>query len=191
MTNTADETAGASPAVPAKEVTRRSLTVPLPSGTGLARGIGALLVLLLVATVVVAAVRLGRASPGRSLSGFQRGALSAATTYAAEFATYDYKDFNAQVALTESHSVDPFLSQYQAKTAQLRSAIIRAKSVSRAKVISAGIASISSTAAVVDVFLDQTISNSESTAPRVESQRVQITMVRRGDRWWLSKVLLP
>jgi Mce-associated membrane protein len=93
--------------------------------------------------------------------------------------------------LTESHAVDPFLSQYKSKTAQLRSAIVKAQSVSTAKVIGAGVASSSSTTVVVDLFLDQTISNSGSPTPRVESQRVEMTLVHRGGSWLISKVLLP
>jgi Mce-associated membrane protein len=155
------------------------------------RGIGILLVLLLIATVIVEAVRLNDSSSGKTLSGFQRSALNAARIYATEFATYSYKDFDAQVALTESHAVDPFLSQYKSKTAQLRSAIVKAQSVSTAKVIGAGVASSSSTTVVVDLFLDQTISNSGSPTPRVESQRVEMTLVHRGGSWLISKVLLP
>jgi hypothetical protein len=195
------------------EPPRRSVTVSLPSGRGLVRAVGALIVVVLIATMVVEAVRLhdlsndkshlaaqlnaahGQApdgtGSGAGLSDVERSALAAAKTYATEFATYNYRDFDSQLALTESHSIDPFLSQYRSEAAPLRSSIIKVKSVSTAKVISAGIASISSTNAVADLFLDQTISNSSRTTPQVEPQRIEMTLTRRGGRWLISKVLLP
>jgi len=196
---------------------RRSVTVPLPSGRGLMVTISALLALVLVAIVVVEAVRLhdlsrdksklrtqvaqlsgsipaGTPSPGSAapgMSALQQSALTVAKTYAAEFATYNYKNFDSQVAAIESHSVDPFLTQYKRETAQLKPAIVSAHSVSAGKVISAGVVSITSTTAVVDVFLNQTIGNSGSTTPRVDSQRVEMTLSRHGNQWLISNVLLP
>jgi hypothetical protein len=193
---------------------RRTVTLSLPTGNGLVRLVGALLVVVLVAIVVVEAVRLHdlshdksrlsqqlkdlsgvapttSASSAAGLSTLQQSALAAARTYATEFATYNYKDFNAQLALTESHSIDPFLTQYRTEAAPLRADIVKVKSVSTGKVISAGVASISPTTAVVDLFLNQTISNSASSTPRVESQRVEMTLTRRGSQWLISKVLLP
>jgi Mce-associated membrane protein len=176
-----------------------------------------MLVMVMVAIIIVEAVRLhdlshdksklrsqlaqlsgtipnGSASPGGSQPGMtalQQSALTAAKIYAAEFATYNYRDFDSQLALVESHSVDPFLSQYKRETEQLKPDIVKAQSVSTGKVISAGVESISPTRAVVDVFLNQTISNSGSSTPRVDSQRVQMTLSRHGDRWLISNVLLP
>ncbi len=199
---------------PASMPARRSVTVPLPSGNGLVRSIGALLVVLLIATVVVEAVRLhdlshdkstlsaqlravrgeaptGGPSASTGLSDLERSALAAATTYTTEFATYNYRDFDSQLALTESHSIDPFLSQYKTEAAPLRKDIVNVKSVSTGKVVGAAIASISPTSAVVDLFLNQTISNNASSTPRVEPQRVEMTLSRRGSQWLISKVLLP
>jgi hypothetical protein len=212
MSNTTEESPDLDQS-PATASPRRTVTLAIPSGRGLVRVVATLLVLLLVATVVVEAVRLHDLSHDRSrlrsqlktingqapqggpaatgLSLLERGAITAATEYAIDFATYNYKNFDAQLALTESHSVDPFLTQYKNEAAPLRADIIRVKSVSTAKVISAGIATISPSRAVVDLFLDQTISNSASPTPKVEPQRVEMTLARRGGRWLISKVLLP
>jgi hypothetical protein len=56
-------------------------------------------------------------------------------------------------------------------------------------VISAAIASISETQAVVDLFLDQTIVNTKGS--HVDAQRVEMTLVHRGSTWLISKVVLP
>ena len=90
-----------------------------------------------------------------SLSAYELSALQAARSYATTFATYRYDDLDADFAATEAHSVDPFLSQYRSTTGQLRDTLTKARATSSAKIISAGLAAISSGQAVVDLFLDR------------------------------------
>lgn len=171
---------------------RRSLTVPLPSSAGLVWVVMTAIVAILVAALVVEAVRLHDSHhDSTKLSTSQRDAIATATTYAEQFATYDYQSLDRDFELTESHSIEPFLSTYKSETAQIRPQLERLKASSTGKVISAGIASITPTTAKVDLFLDQTISNSESARPRVDTQRVEMTMVRRNNRWLIQTVLLP
>ncbi|HVX68146.1 MAG TPA: hypothetical protein VHA79_00455 [Mycobacteriales bacterium] len=124
-----------------------------------------------------------------SLSAYELSALQAARSYATTFATYRYDDLDADFAATEAHSVDPFLSQYRSTTGQLRDTLTKARATSSAKIISAGLAAISSGQAVVDLFLDQTIVNARGS--HEDAQRVEMTLVRRDDRWVISNVVLP
>jgi Mce-associated membrane protein len=124
-----------------------------------------------------------------SLSPSAQSAIATAKTYAIDFATYTYSDLDTAFAKTESHSVDPFLSQYRNETAQLRATLRKAKASSSATVDSAGIASLTADTAVVDLFLDQTITNSSGT--HVDAQRVEMTLQRQHDTWLISKVVLP
>ncbi len=149
---------------------------------------------VLVADLMVAGVRAHdlasrNARLEHGFSSFERGALRVARSYTVAFATYTYDDLDADFAATEAHSVDPFLSQYRSKTDLLRSTLVAAKASSTAKVISAGLASISATRAVVDLFLDQTIVNVRGSQPAA-TQRVELTMVRRNGRWLISNVVL-
>jgi hypothetical protein len=149
---------------------------------------------LVIAGIVVGGVRTHHAFAtddrlSHSLSPSARGAIAAATTYAADFATYSYGGLDAAFAKTESHSVDPFLSQYRNETAQLRATLVKAKASSSAKIVSAGIASLTSTSAVVDLFLNQTIINSSGT--HVDAQRVEMTLQLQHNEWLISKVVLP
>lgn len=168
----------------------RSLTVRLPSSAVLARMIAGAIVVLLVAAVVVESVRLHDAD-NRGLSSRERTVIQVATQYAVQFATYNYRSLDQDFALTESHAVEPFLSTYRSETSQIRPTLLRFKSSSTGTVLGAGIASLTSSSAVVDLFLDQTISNSASAQPRVDTERVKMTLVRRGGRWLISQVLLP
>jgi hypothetical protein len=67
--------------------------------------------------------------------------------------------------------------------------LVKAKATSSAKIVSAGIASLTSTSAVVDLFLNQTITNSSGT--HVDAQRVEMTLQLQHNEWLISKVVLP
>ena len=170
----------------------RSVTVRLPALRVL---VAVLAAAALIAGSVVAGVRthhlsVTKARLERSLAPRATAAIAAARRYTIVFATYRYDDLDADFAATEAHSVDPFLSQYRSETAQLKATLVKAKASSSARVVSAGIASLTSGAAVVDLFLNQTITNDRGT--HVDAQRVEMTLLRQRDGSWLiSKVVLP
>lgn len=169
----------------------REVTLRLPA---MSRVLGGAAAAALIAGSVIAGVRThdlmnDKEQLSHSLSSFERGALQTARSYAITFATYRYDELDADFASTEAHAVDPFLAQYRSTTDQLRDTLTKARASSTAKVISAGLSSISATQAVVDLFLDQTIVNAKGS--HVDAQRVEMTLVRRGDRWLISKVVLP
>lgn len=169
----------------------RSVTLRLPSAS---KAVGIVAGTAIVAGAIVAGVRThdlsnDKARLNHTLSPFEQSAIDTAKTYAITFATYRYDDLDADFAATEAHSVDPFLTQYRSTTDALRASVTQAKASSSAKVISAGLASITSTSAVIDLFLDQSIVNVKQT--RTLAQRVEMTLVRRDGRWLISRVVLP
>ena len=168
--------------------TDRSVTLRLPSPRRL---IGTLAAVALIAGAVIAGIRTHDLAVKsdhleHGLSSFETTAVATAQTYALAFATYHYETFDADVARTVAHSVDPFLGQYRNYTRQLASGIVKAKARSSAKVISAGLVSASATSAVVVLFVDQTIVNKKGTQSL--PQRITMTMVRPHDRWLISRV---
>jgi Mce-associated membrane protein len=180
---------------------RKSVTVTLPSSRVVLRLLGGLMVLALMATVVVESIHIHNLDNSRTTSSLpplqpsgsgldatSRSAIAAATSYAEAFATYNYLHLAADFGATESHAVDPFLTEYQKETAQLRPSLIKAKASSTGTVKSAGIVSVTPTTAVVDVFLDQAVVNAGSSQPRVDSQRVQMSLTRVNNEWKISKV---
>lgn len=181
---------------------RKSVTLTLPSSRVVLRLLGLVLVLALVATVVIESIHihdLDKSNSSSSLPPLQtgtttgldaasRGAIAAASSYAQAFATYNYLHLPQDFAVTEAHSVDPFLAEYKKETSLIQPNLVKAKSSSTGSVKSAGIVSITPTTAVVDVFLDQTIMNAGSSKPRVDSQRVQMSLTRVDSEWKISKV---
>lgn len=169
----------------------REVTVRLPAARAVLGGGAAA---ALIAGSVVAGVRTHQVTQDKAklehtLSSYEQGALQAARGYAITVATYRYDELDADFAATEANAVDPFLSQYRSTTGQLRDTLTKAKASSTAKVINAGLASISSTHAVVVLFLNQTIVNAKGSHD--DAQRVEMTLVRHGDKWLISKVVLP
>lgn len=175
-------------------MTRRSLTVPLPSAPGLRAAQFTATVALLIAVVVIGVLRLSEHSGDDTAAHtlhLQRDAVSTAIRYTTAFATYDYQHLDRDFAITQSHAINPFLDQYRKETAQIRAQLVKAKSRSTGTVRSAGIVSLHANTAMVDLFLDQTISNAGSSQPRTDPQRVEMTLVRRDGRWLISQVTLP
>jgi len=169
----------------------RSVTVRIPPMRVLIGGVTAV---ALVAGLVVAVIRTHdlaskNAKLEHSLSSFEQGAVAAAKSYAVTFATYSYDDLDANFAATEAHSIDPFLSQYRSTLDQLRADLTASKASSTATIVSAGLVSITSTTAEVDLFLDQRIVNTKG--PVVRPERVEMTMVRQHGQWLIKTVVLP
>lgn len=185
---------------PVEPPPRRSVTLTLPSARSLLRGLAAVIILALVVTVIVESVHIHHLDASRSasspvqlnaaagLDATSRSALAAATGYAEAFATYDYRHLAQDFAVTEAHSVDPFLSEYKKETAAIQPNLAKLKSSSTGKVRSAGVVSVGPTTAVVDVFLDQTIVNSAAPKPRLDPQRLTMSLSRVAGQWKITKV---
>jgi hypothetical protein len=210
MTIDTNETTSRQPE--AEPPARRSVTIRLPTRRIALVGVVAAIVLGLVATVTIESVYISRHHGGTSQSslpnlGEQAGggsgtssldavrssAVQAATTYTVAFATYNYQHLGQDFGVTEAHAVDPFLTQYRKETASIRPDLVKLKSISTGKVLSAAAVSVTPTTAVVDLFLDQTIVNSASAKPHVDSQRVQMSLRRTSTSaaWQITKVTLP
>lgn len=181
---------------------RKSVTLTLPSSRAAAQILGVILVLALIATVIVESIHIHNLDKSRSSSSLpplrsgttvglddtSRGAIATASSYAQAFATYNYLHLSQDFAVTEAHAVDPFLTEYKKETSLIQSSLIKAKSSSTGTVKSAGLVSITPTTAVVDIFLDQTIVNAGSAKPRVDTQRVQMSLTRVDSEWKIAKV---
>jgi len=133
-------------------------------------------------------------SDARALARAEADALAAAQTYAVQLTSYDYRhldsDFNR--VLGDSSPGGRFRSQFTAASTSLKPLIIQYHGVSTATVTGAGVAAGATTDRVtVVLFVDQTVTNTNSPTPRVDRNEVQITLVKSGDRWLIDDVVLP
>lgn len=117
-----------------------------------------------------------------------RSALTAAKQYAAEFGSYDYRHLDADFAQVAKLLTPSFRRSYTATSSKLKSAIEQVKGSSVATVQAVGLVSATDTSAQVAVFLDQKITTAQSSTPRIDRNRLIVTMERSAGTWLVSKL---
>lgn len=165
--------------------------------------VAAVLALALVASVVILAVRLGQqsskvdAANRRAATAATKAnaltqdavdrasALAAAQKYAIDFGSYDYAKLDQDFQLVSSHLTPAFATKYKQISGQLRTVIVQYKGRSTATVEGAGVQSVGATTAVVLMFLDQTVTTTQSATPRIDRNRLKITLAHQPDGSWL------
>jgi Mce-associated membrane protein len=143
--------------------------------------VAAVMVAVLVAVVILGA----RYVHNRRLDSARASALSAAQTYAKDFATYDYRSLDTGFARIESELTGTFKTTYTSTAQSLKATVIKYQERSTATVQAAGVTSVSPHHAVVIVLLDQTVNSVNSTTPVLNRNRASITLVRSGGGRWL------
>ena len=155
--------------------------------------IAALVALMLVALAAVAATRssdrLANSPAGLLDDGAVASALSAATTDVGTVLSYDYRHLDRDFARAEALLTPTFRKQYLDTTEKgVRPLAGKYKAISTAQVTSAGLVDGSRDKAVVLVFVSQTATNSQLTAPRLDRARIKATLVRGGDGWLIANL---
>ena len=145
---------------------------------------------LIVALAVGLALSLLALGNQNALASSRTSALSAARTYAVELASYNYRDLDHDFSTVAANSTPSFRRTFAESSDALKSTLNRYKATALASVVSAGVASASTSRAVVLVFLDQKIANSTQTKPTTDRSQVEITLVRSDGRWLIDQVTL-
>ena len=144
-----------------------------------------------VAVLAVVASVLGYLVATSSADDLDRdGAVEAATSHAVQMFTYQtgkYDDLDRRI---REISTSEFADEYIESSQLARKANDEAQGSSRGAVAAAGVVSISPTEAVVLVALDMTVTSPQAAAlgqgPTPSQSRVELTLVRDGDRWLVS-----
>src|SRR4051794_25870427 len=155
--------------------------------------LAALVALLVVALAAVAASRnsdrLDNTSAGLLDQGTVAGALSAATNDVGAVLSYDYRHLDRDFARAEALLTPRFRKQYLDTTEKgVKPLAGKYKAISTAQVTSAGLVEGSRDRAVVLVFVSQTATNSQLSAPRLDRARIKATLVRGGDGWLIDNL---
>ncbi len=118
-------------------------------------------------------------------------ALDSGRQFATDLATYNFQNLDQNLSVVRDNSVGEFAGQYAHVAANLQNMIVQYQATSSAQIISAGLASSDRDNAEVLVFLDQTITNTNSPPdPRIDRNRMQLSLVREDGEWKLSNVQL-
>jgi Mce-associated membrane protein len=178
---------------------------------GLLAGLVAFLVLALIVGVALAGLKLRDAREERAdLAGEQddrEEAVAAARSFAVLLTSYDYKQIDKDVAAVSAGAGDSarcekgadgkpiegaegcFKAEYSvAGGAQFQKLVKDNKAVSKGEVRSAGVVSSSDGRVVVLLAVDQTVTNANRPAPRVDRNRIQFTLERIDGKWLVVDV---
>jgi Mce-associated membrane protein len=142
-------------------------------------------VAMLIAALLWTTVKLHNAD---AVTDARATALAAAKTFSIELATYDYHTLDRDFGAVIDHSTGTFKSDFTKASKDLQPLITKYQATSTGRVAAAGVQDASADNAVVVLFVDQTVKNSTATTPRVDRNRLRVTLVHSGNGWLASKV---
>lgn len=142
---------------------------------------------LAVLVAALAAVAATRASHRTAVDTAGADAVDAASAEVATVLSYDYRHLDDDFKRAEAQLTPRFRPKYIATTAKgVEPLAAKYKAISTAAVTSAGLITASADRVTVLVFVAQTVTNSQLSAPRLDRSRINVTMVRAGDRWLID-----
>ncbi len=112
--------------------------------------------------------------------------LDAARAEALAFTTLDHRTVDEDTARVLEGATGSFKRQFEASLDQLTELATQNESVSKGKVLSAGVVSADADSARVVVVADSTVSNVNTPSPQPRHYRIQMDLVRQGDEWLAS-----
>ena len=137
----------------------------------------------LAVALIVSQVQL---SNQNSLNADRASAVAAAKGFAHDVATYSYRHLHRDFGRVESESTPSFRRDFIRSSDSLSKVLVQYKATASAKVLEAGVSSISSGKAVVLLFVNQSVANSTQQGASTDASRIEVTLVRGDGRWLLK-----
>jgi Mce-associated membrane protein len=122
------------------------------------------------------------------LAAARRQAVVTATNYAVDLTTYDFTHLDAEFNKVLAESTGSFRSEYTAASASLRDLIAKFKATASGKVLETAVVTSDTGHAQILLFVDQTVTNSNSTTPRVDRSRMKMGLEKQGGKWLISSL---
>lgn len=139
-----------------------------------------------LACVVLVALTVPRLSAAEEREQRRTEVLQAARQAAVNFTTLDYRVLDRDLGRVLDGATGDFRSQFEAGTKDLSELVRTNKAVSEGEVLEAGLVSDDDDSARVLVVADSTVANASEPQPQKRHYRLQMDMVRDGDRWLVS-----
>ena len=146
----------------------------------------ALLGVVVLALVVGAAVLFPRWQDARAEQAGYDAALRAATAEVIAFTTLDYRNIDPSIDRVLAGATGDFKKQFEGSREQLVTLSKQNESVSEGRVLRAGVVSMDADSARVIVVADSSVTNVNAPEAQPRHYRLQLDLVRRGDRWLTS-----
>jgi Mce-associated membrane protein len=149
--------------------------------------------LLAVALVVVLALTAGalvlRARSDDRVEQARTAARAAAERHAVTLLSYDHRHLDKDFAAARKVLTGGFAKDYASTTEKVvRPTAEQVKAVVTAEVASSSVVRAKDNRAVVLLFVDQTTTSTRLEGPRVDLNRVRMTLDRTGGEWLVSAV---
>ncbi|MCX2730481.1 VirB8/TrbF family protein [Saccharopolyspora sp. NFXS83] len=117
-------------------------------------------------------------------------ALAAGERYALALTTYDHQNLRDDFGSVSENASPEFARQYKEVSDGLTQLIQQYQATSKGEVRGAGAVRAEPDRAVLVLFVDQTITNTNSPEPRVDRTRMQLTLVHPDGKWLIDDVKL-
>ena len=145
-----------------------------------------LLVLAVAGCVVAAAVLAGRWQDARAEEQRRQDILQAARQQGVNITTLDHRTVEEDLDRVLALSTGSFRKEFVAGTKELTDLVVANQATSTGEVLEAGIVTSDADSARVLVVADSEVSNSSAEELPTRHYRMQLDLVRRGDRWLTS-----
>jgi Mce-associated membrane protein len=155
------------------------------------RRLVAVLAVLLVAVAAAAAVLGWKLRDRDDDAAAANQAVSVAKQYVVTLTSFDAGHFDRDLSAAMAGATGDFKTMYAQSAVSLKPILVQANSVSKSQVVAAGVQSASPNEVVVMLFVDSAITNVTNPTPRVDRNRIVMTMDKVDGRWLASKVDLP
>jgi Mce-associated membrane protein len=148
--------------------------------------LAALLGVVVLALLVGGVVLLPRWQDARAEEARYDDVLRAATAEVIAFTTLDYRDIDPSIERVLTGATGDFKKQFSSSRTQLEQLSKQNESVSKGQVLKVGVVSMDDDSARVVVVADSSVTNVNAPDPQPRHYRLQLDLVRRGDRWLTS-----
>ena len=171
------------PAVPEPEVRREKRDTSACRRFLVIEAASLVVIAGLAVALIVSQVRLSNQG---SLAVDQTSAVATAKVDANDVATYSYLHLHRDFGKVESESTPSFRRSFIGSSNGLSKVLVQYKATASAKVLAAALSSISSSKAVVLLFVNQSVANSTQQGVSTDDSRIEVTLVRGNGRWLLE-----
>lgn len=117
-------------------------------------------------------------------------ASAAAGKYAVDLTSYDFGKLDENFKTVAGNSTASFAQQYHDTTNGIKPLLQQYKAVSKSTVLQSGIVSATTDRVVAVLFVDQTITNTNSPQARIDRNRVELTLSHQDGRWLIDGLQL-
>lgn len=150
--------------------------------------VAALVIAALAAGLIVSLLDIGQKNSADSA---RTSALKAASSYAVEIGSYNYRHLQQDFNLVKSHSTPSFRTSFSQSSSALSSILSKYHATAAGTVAAAGVVSASPTQAVVIVFLNQKVTNTaKAGGASTDHLRLEMTLDNSNGHWLIDKVKL-